>query len=235
MKKTFFYSIILLLTVFNAVAGTLRGAWEMQPESSISNERVVMIATENYLTVAVFEANTYIRTYGGVYEINDKGLSLKIEFNDKHPETVGTSINYKFERKENSFTIENQLKTTWKRIDSAPETAPLSGQWRITGREKSDGTMGEMQMGPRKTLKICSGGRFQWMAINPETKEFFGTGGGTYTLKDGKYTETLEFFSRDNSRVGASLGFDAKVEGNKWQHTGKSSKGDRVNEVWTKQ
>jgi hypothetical protein len=95
--------------------------------------------------------------------------------------------------------------------------------------------MGEMQMGPRKTLKICSGGRFQWMAINPETKEFFGTGGGTYTLKDGKYTETLEFFSRDNSRVGASLGFDAKVEGNKWQHTGKSSKGDRVNEVWTKQ
>ncbi len=216
------------------MAGTLKGAWQMQPESSISNERVVMIATENYLSIAVFEAQNYIRTYGGVYSITDAGLVLKIEFNDKHPETVGESITYKFNRTEDSFTIENQLKTTWKRIDKNADT-PLGGNWRITGREKADGTMGEMQMGPRKTLKICSGTRFQWFAINPETKEFFGTGGGTYTLKDGKYTETLEFFSRDNTRVGASLGFDAKVESSKWQHTGKSSKGDRVNEVWTKQ
>lgn len=235
MKKTIFYLILLLFVALNASAGTLKGAWEMQPESSVSTERVVMIATENYLTVAVFEKNLYIRTYGGVYEINDKGLTLKLEFNDKHPETVGTSITYKFSRSENSFTIENQAKTTWKRIDSSPETAKLAGQWRITGRERADGTMGEMQMGPRKTLKICSGGRFQWMAINTETKEFFGTGGGTYTLIDGKYTETLEFFSRDNSRVGASLVFDAKIEDGKWQHTGKSSKGDRVNEIWTKQ
>jgi hypothetical protein len=235
MKKTLFYSIILFFNTLNVVAGTLRGAWEMQSESSISTEKVIMIATENYMTIAVFEANQYIRTYGGTYEINDKGLTLKLEFNDKHPETVGTSITYKYSRTNDSFSIENQAKTTWKRIDSSPDSAPLAGQWRITGREKVDGTMGEMQMGPRKTLKICSGDRFQWMAINTETKEFFGTGGGTYTLKDGKYTETLVFFSRDNTRVGASLSFDAKIEANKWQHTGKSSKGDRVNEIWTKQ
>lgn len=235
MKKIIFYSILLLFSVFQVVAGTLSGAWEMQPESNLSKERVVMIATENYLSIAVFEDKNYIRTYGGVYEINESGLTLKMEFNDKYPESVGTSVTYKYKRTSDTFTIENQAKTTWKKIDSASDSAPLSGNWRITAREKADGAMGEMQPGPRKTIKICSGSHFQWIAMNTETKEFFGTGGGTYTLKDGKYTETLVFFSRDNNRVGASLSFDAKVEGGKWQHLGKSSKGDKVNEVWTKQ
>ncbi len=233
MKTTILVSFFVLAMAIQSFAGTLRGAWEMQPESSVSTERAVMIATENYLSIAVFEKNTYIRTYGGTYEINDAGLTLTLEFNDKNPETVGTKITYKYARTDNSFTIENQAKTTWKRIDEGKDA--LSGNWRISARAGQDGQMTEMKRTARKTLKICSGTRFQWFAINPETKEFFGTGGGTYTLKDGKYTETLEFFSRDNSRVGASLSFDAKVEGDKWQHSGKSSKGDPVNEIWGKE
>ncbi len=233
MKTTIFAFFFVLAMVMQSFAGTLRGAWEMQPESSVSNERATMIATENYLSIAVFEKNTYIRTYGGTYTIDDNGLTLTLEFNDKHPETVGTKITYKYVRNDNEFTIENQAKTTWKRIDRGSDA--LSGNWRISARAGQDGQMTEMKRTARKTLKICSETRFQWFAINPETKEFFGTGGGTYTLKDGKYTETLEFFSRDNSRVGASLTFDAKVEGDKWQHSGKSSKGDPVNEIWGKE
>jgi len=233
MKTTIFYLLFFLGIFLQSIAGTLRGAWEMLPENNTSNERAVMIATQNYLSIAVFEKNVYIRTYGGSYEINDNGLTLTLEFNDKNPESVGTKIIYKYTRNDDSFSIENQAKTTWKRIDEG--SGALAGNWRITAREGQDGKMNEMKRGARKTLKICSGTRFQWMAINPETKEFSGTGGGTYTLKDGKYTETLEFFSRDNSRVGASLGFDAKVESNKWQHSGKSSKGDKVNEIWEKE
>lgn len=234
MKTIIFCTLMLLAFSTQSFAGTLRGAWEMIPESSVSNEKAVMIATQNYLSVSVFEKNLYIRTYGGTYTIDDKGLILTIEFNDKHPESVGEKITYKFEREGgDKFSIENQAKTTWKRIDTGSDA--LSGNWRITAREGQDGKMVEMKRGARKTLKICSGTRFQWMAINPETKEFFGTGGGTYSLKDGKYVETLEFFSRDNSRVGASLSFDAKVENNKWQHSGKSSKGDNVNEIWEKE
>ena len=233
MKILILHLLFILGISLQSLAGTLQGAWEMLPESSTSNQKVVMIATKNYLSISVFEKNLYIRTYGGTYEINDSGLTLTLEFNDKHPETVGTKVTYKYTRNDNIFTIENQAKTTWKRIDDGSET--LAGNWRITAREGQDGNMNEMKRGARKTLKICSGTRFQWIAINTETKEFSGTGGGTYTLKDGKYIETLEFFSRDNNRVGASLSFDAKVEGNKWQHSGKSSKGDKVNEVWEKE
>lgn len=232
MKITFFSIFIVLIMAIESFAGTLIGSWEMQSESS-SNEKAVMIATENYLSISVFQKNIYIRTYGGNYEINDAGLTLTIEFNDKNPESVGTKITYKFTRQNNEFTIENQTKTTWKRIDEGKDA--LSGNWRISARAGQDGQMTEMKRIARKTLKICSETRFQWFAINPETKEFFGTGGGTYKLKDGKYIENLEFFSRDNSRVGASLTFDAKVEGDKWHHSGKSSKGDPVNEVWGKE
>lgn len=232
MKTIFFSIFFVLIMAVESFAGTLLGSWEMQPDGN-SGQRAVMIATENYLSISVFEKNIYIRTYGGIYEINDAGLTLKVEFNDKNPENIGTKITYNFTRKNNEFTIENQAKTTWKRIDEGKDA--LSGNWRISARAGQDGQMTEMKRTARKTLKICSETRFQWFAINPETKEFFGTGGGTYELKDGKYTEKLEFFSRDNSRVGASLTFDANVEGDKWHHSGKSSKGEPVNEIWGKE
>ena len=90
------------------------------------------------------------------------------------------------------------------------------------------------QSGPRKTLKILTGTRFQWFAINPGTKEFSGTGGGTYTFVNGQYTENILFFSRDNSRTGAQLTFDGKLENGQWHHSGLSSKGDKIYEVWGK-
>ena len=58
------------------------------------------------------------------------------------------------------------------------------------------------------------------------------TGGGTYLLKNGEYIEQIDFFSKDNSRVGASLSFKYKIENNEWHHSGLSSKGDPIYELW---
>ena len=82
-------------------------------------------------------------------------------------------------------------------------------------------------------MKILSGTRFQWIAYNTETKEFMGSGGGTYTTKEGKYTENIEFFSRDDSRVGASLQFDYELKDGDWHHSGLSSKGQPIYEIWS--
>ena len=57
-------------------------------------------------------------------------------------------------------------------------------------------------------MKILSGTRFQWIAYNTETKQFMGTGGGTYTTINGEYVENIEFFSRDDSKAGLSLKFN---------------------------
>ena len=61
-----------------------------------------------------------------------------------------------------------------------------------------------------------------------------GTGGGIYTTKDGKYSEIIEFFSRDNSKVGSKLKFNYELINGEWNHKGFSSKGDPLHEIWVK-
>ena len=115
---------------------------------------------------------------------------------------------------------EEESVMVFSRIDDA--TGDLAGAWRITQRMRQ-GAMTAMRQGPRKTIKMITGTRFQWAAFNPETKQFSGTGGGSITLEDGTYTEHIEFFSRNKDRVGASLTFDYKVDGINWDHSGMSS------------
>jgi hypothetical protein len=94
--------------------------------------------------------------------------------------------------------------------------------------------MVDIKPAARKTIKLLSGQRFQWAAINTDTGEFFGTGGGTYSFREGQYTEHIEFFSRESSRVGMSLSFSGRVEGRNWYHSGKSSRGEPISEVWSR-
>jgi hypothetical protein len=83
-------------------------------------------------------------------------------------------------------------------------------------------------------LKFLKDGTFQWIAYDTESFRFSGTGGGSYSYNDGVYTEHIEFFSKDNSRVGASLNFNYKLNGDDWQHTGNNSKGEPMHEIWAK-
>ncbi len=209
----------------------ITGAWHLKQ----GNMEEVLVFQDGYFSHTHFDkANKkFISTYGGSYKTGGNDLKLKIEFDTRNKEDVG-------KEKQFSHTISGkQLSTnvngstqSWTRIDEGKDK--LAGVWRITGR-MVDGKVNQMERRDRKTLKLLSGTRFQWMAINPATKEFFGTGGGTYTFTNGKYTENIEFFSRDSSRIGASLTFDGSVKDEVWNHSGKSSKGDPLNELWTKE
>jgi hypothetical protein len=118
----------------------------------------------------------------------------------------------------------------WEKISDSKDD--LTNNWVITGR-KRDNEITRSTPGARRTIKILSGGRFQWVAFNSETKEFMGTGGGTYTAENGTYIEKIEFFSRDDSRVGASLEFNYEVIDGEWHHSGLSSTGNPIYEIWT--
>lgn len=210
----------------------LIGAWE-QVENNV---RTTMICSDKFFAVTVYhvEEKKFIGTYGGSYRIESKTLIEAIEFNTLHNEMIG---------KEDVFNIvslangklslkKEKNKTVWNKVDDGKPGA-LAGAWLITGRVVNNENQ-SITPGARKTMKIVSGTRFQWIAYNSDTKEFFGTGGGTYTTVDGKYTESLLFFSRDSNRVGAKLEFDFALEEGKWRHKGLSSKGDPIDEVWTK-
>jgi hypothetical protein len=207
------------------------GAWQLKQGST----EEVLIFQDGYFSHTVFDkANKkFISTYGGSYKTSGNDLKLKIEFDTRNKEDVGKEKQFahSFSGQQLSTNI-NGSQQSWKKIDDGKNN--LAGVWRITGR-MVDGKVNQMERRDRKTLKLLSDTRFQWMAINPATKEFFGTGGGTYTFSNGKYTENIEFFSRDSSRVGASLTFDGSVKDDIWNHSGKSSKGDPLNELWTKE
>ncbi len=87
----------------------------------------------------------------------------------------------------------------------------------------------------RKTIKILVDGYFQWIAINPAQKGFYGTGGGYYQYDNNRYMEKIQFFSRDNNRVGQVLNFEGAIVDGVWHHKGKSSKGDDIYEIWSKE
>lgn len=75
-------------------------------------------------------------------------------------------------------------------------------------------------------------GRFQWIAFDVDSFGFMGTGGGNYSSTEGKYTEQVEYFSRDNKRAGATLKFIYTLNEDDWHHIGNNSRGEPMYEIW---
>ena len=243
--KVFFMSEIAALILIVAVSSnspkplqksasvqtSLTGAWHAMNGTT----EYVFIFQDGYFSCSVFDKQNkkFIRTWGGTFSEAGGQMHANIEFDTESKDNVGTHKHYPVTISGNTFKLNlgNEI-GEWKRADNG--TDGLAGTWRITGRMR-DGSIQAIEKSARKTLKILSSTRFQWMAINTETKEFFGTGGGTYTFKNGKYTENIEFFSRDSSRVGASLSFDGSVANNVWTHKGLSSRGEAIHEEWSRE
>ncbi|MBS1975751.1 MAG: membrane or secreted protein [Bacteroidetes bacterium] len=228
--KTLLVMMFLMVGVAAKGQPQLTGAWK----TTGGDQQYIMILSERQFSVLVQNASSqaYIGTYGGSWRIERSDFIQTIEFSTIQPESIGKDENLRFHLKGGNLVLEQDKKVlSYTRIDDG-KPGQLAGAWLITGRMTDKG-MSNMTPGARRTMKILSGTRFQWIAYNVETREFFGTGGGTYTTENGKYTEHIEFFSRDASRVGMNLQFDFAIEDGHWRHKGLSSKGEPIDERWT--
>ena len=230
--------ILLISILFTLPAGAqdMEGAWKLTHENGkeVDDRIVIKIYQDGYFAFAEMEADThkFISAGGGEFFI-DNGYSEILDFHTKDSTLVGQEITFQGYHRYDGLVleeIEGGVEKTWKRISTDKDD--LSGNWVITGR-KRDGEIHRSTPGARRTIKILGGGRFQWAAFNSDTGEFYGTGGGTYRAEDGKYTENIDFFSRDDSRVGTRLMFDYEINDHEWHHSGRSSKGDPLYEIWT--
>ena len=232
--KTFFKLVVVFLTVFSLPmfaqnTNDISGAWHVNDSGT---EHLVLFQ-DGYVTHTVYDDNRFIMSHGGAYTVNDQEIKILVQFNSYDKTEVGKTLLINFDQSGDGISLDyNGEGGYFTRIDDA--VAPLAGVWQITDRMEDGKLVPIQRSGTRKTLKILTGTRFQWIAIDPAVALFAGTGGGTYSFKDGKYTENIEYFSRDDSRVGASLHFDAKLEDGKWHHSGLSSKGVNIYEVWGK-
>lgn len=232
--RSFITLLLFVLISFSINAQSLIGAWENYLTSEDNEElKNVVIFTDGYYSSTTFNTKTgeFIKTHGGAWELNGNILTQHLEFNSTNSFPVGNQESHKIliTETEIKFPLNNQR---LKRIDKG-EPGKLQGAWLMSGRVKDGKTELRDSDGPRKTMKILSGTRFQWIAYNTETKQFMGTGGGTYTTLDDNYTENIEFFSKDNTKVGLNLKFNYKLKNGDWNHSGFSSKGDPINEIWS--
>lgn len=189
--------------------------------------RHTWILVDGYASRTAYTDTAFLATEGGPLTFTGDQMEVTVEFNSANADEVARKKTYRWEvGADGSFTVDGMK---WRR-----ETRPqeLDGAWHITGRMKDGEVQSIRHEGTRKTLKLLKDGWFQWFAIDPGKQAFLGTGGGHYTFQNGQYTEEIVFFSRDNSRVGAKLQFTGELKDGAWHHSGKSSKGEPMYEVW---
>jgi len=227
------FSFIALWIFQLTNAQSVEGSWELILENEIPTElTTVRIYQDGFFAEGTKQGDyEFKNAKGGIYETEGSSYTEKFEFNSADKEKVGSINNLAIEVSKDTLRLKGQdFSQTWLKIGDYQDD--LSGVWIITGRQKN-GEMQRRETGDRKTIKLLSGTRFQWIAYNSATGEFFATGGGSYLPKYGRYIENIEFFSKDDFRVGASLTFDYQILNNEWHHRGKSSAGDAIYEIWS--
>ena len=180
-----------------------------------------IIIDNNYLVMTSYkvDSNKFIKTIGGFYNKKGNRFNMSLEFNS----------NFK---NDSISKIEIEKKANWKKISLKEND--LQGKWLMVGRVRNGNEQRRNLNRARKTMKFLVNGYFQWIAFNTETFQFSGSGGGKYITENGKYIENIEYFSRDDSKVGLTLEFDYDVINREWNHKGFSSQGDPLHEIWVK-
>jgi hypothetical protein len=225
--------IIYTFCIINVNAQNVIGAWERNHISEQGkNLKSIVIFSNGYQAISTYESESgkFIYSNGGTWNLKGDTMTEKVEFDTKNSDRVGSEVTFKIQITDSTLSIIGSDMKFKKLDDGSP--GDLNGAWLMSGRVKDGKKQLRKTNGPRKTMKLLSGKRFQWIAYNTESKKFMGTGGGTYTTKNGVYSEKIEFFSRDNSKPGLTLKFDYEITNNEWNHKGLSSKGDPLHEIW---
>ena len=216
----------------------LIGAWEssfLLPDGG--RGKLSMTIADDYMSMVAYrpKAGEFLSTLGGRYRADTRTFSVTLDYDSSDSTQVGgvLAIPYTLTGRILMFNGDK----VWTRVDDGKKPGALAGAWQIVGR-KRDGVMQDMSGrldGSRKTIKILSGKRFQWIAFDVDSRRMIATGGGTYTTnKDGLYREKIEFFSKDPEKVGRMLSFDYSLRDGDWVHRGQSTTGKPVHEVWRK-
>lgn len=228
--KHFQYFLFSLSLLFSAgMSAQITPGVYFSDEENIRNELKI---SDNYLVLSTYETSPakFVKTVGGFSQIENDRLVVLFEFNSNYAQDSVQQLSIPFKMDGSKIVLEMKSRMEFER--TANNNQELDGQWLFGTRGPDKGQERRGDNKPRKTLKYLQDGRFQWIAYNTESMDFHGTGGGSFISKDGVYQENIEYFSRDNSRVGAKLKFDYTLKGNDWHHQGKNSKGEPMYEIW---
>lgn len=231
-KQTFSYIILSLTLAFNSGISA-----QIEPGvyfAETDGQRHELKVIEDYFVHSIYSETPpeFIKTMGGFYQLDENTLKTNLEFNSAYENDSVAELAIPISNENGKLIFDTEPQLVFEKVSSNDQA--LDGIWLFATRGPDEGQERRGDENPRKTLKFLKDGRFQWIAYNTDTMQFSGTGGGDYSAEDGIYTENIAYFSRDNSRVGATLNFNYEIKGNDWHHTGKNSRGEPMYEIWLK-
>ena len=109
----------------------------------------------------------------------------------------------------------------------------LVGSWKIVSAS-FDGKASELHR-TSITIKHITPVHIIWIGYQPEAREIFRSSGGSWTIRDGRYVETMRYGIGEKfkeSSFGKSFGFDCRFEGDRWIQSGKMPNGVFLEEIW---
>ncbi|WP_339713755.1 hypothetical protein [uncultured Kriegella sp.] len=229
-----FLFVCLLTSAVSVKAQISPGVYHTEQESDGQMIHHEIKLNSNYFVYTSYTTSppNFIKTVGGFYTVKNDILKVNLEFNSDYETNGATQLALPYAMKGRNLVLQTADELTFEL--SAKIEQDLDGQWLFATRGPDKGQERRGEENSRKTLKFLMDGHFQWIAYDTKTFKFSGTGGGSFTSKNGVYTETISYFSKDNSRVGASLKFNYRIKNGDWHHTGKNSKGEPMYEIWAK-
>lgn len=230
--KTIFASLAILAPIL--LAGQISpGVYSASETLENGKRNYLLLVSEDYMVHTVYESGPahFISTMGGFYSVAGDSLKVRLEFHSGFEETGEKEHRASLGYADGELIFNGNAARPYTRQPRLSQ--PLDGEWLFATRGPDTGQERRGDGQPRKTLKFLMDGYFQWIAYNTETMEFMGTGGGRYAADQGAYTEVIQFFSRDDSRVGAELSFEFERKGDDWHHKGNNSRGEPMYEIWS--
>lgn len=109
----------------------------------------------------------------------------------------------------------------------------LVGSWRIVSAS-FDGKPSELHR-TSITIKHITPVHIIWIGYQPEDRKIFRSAGGSWTIQDGRYVETMRYGLADTFKAdtfGKTFAFDCRFEGNRWIQSGKMPGGLVLEEIW---
>ena len=229
----FFLIQFLLLCIPFGVRGQIEsGVYKASEPLESGSRNYLLLVTDSYMVHTIYDSNPahFVSTMGGFYTVEEDSLKIQLEFNSDFEKTGERSHLASLGYTDGNLIIDGNQSRPYVRQPKLDQ--PLDGMWLFATRGPDTGQERRGEAQTRKTLKFLIDGYFQWIAYNTENMDFRGTGGGRYAAEEGTYTEVIQFFSRDDSRVGAELSFQFERKGNDWHHRGKNSQGEPLYEIW---
>ncbi|HQG62345.1 MAG TPA: hypothetical protein PK719_01705 [Bacteroidales bacterium] len=120
------------------------------------------------------------------------------------------------------------------RIEKAPGTInkSITGTWQMKmfkyGTSKTFSSLPQ----DMEYIKMITDTHFLWVHYSKLTKKINSSAGGSYTLNNDTYTESIDFGLGMDSYLGSKPAYNIKIEGDLLFLTGNLVEGYKIEEIW---